>query len=59
MSSRHFRKVYGGNELPPPEGESDEEFEPHYVKNSSAGFAFKGVSNLLFIELQAVLNTKG
>lgn len=48
MSSRHFRKVFGGNELPPPEGESDEEFAPHYAtKNPKSSFAVEGVSNLL------------
>ncbi|XP_026317923.1 transcription factor 25 [Hyposmocoma kahamanoa] len=42
MSARHFRKVYGGNELPPPEGDSDEEFVPHYAKRTGSAFAVEG-----------------
>lgn len=51
MSSRHVRKVYGGNELPPPvEVDSDDDFGPTYAKRSSLKSAFEGVSNLIYLK---------
>ncbi|XP_072931125.1 ribosome quality control complex subunit TCF25-like [Epargyreus clarus] len=33
MSLRNIRKVFGGTQLPPPDEDSDNEFEPVYAKN--------------------------
>lgn len=54
MSLRNLRKVVGPTTLPPPDGSSDEEYEPLYAKYPNKS-QYDGVSGQCFVDIWLAL----